>query len=166
MITTQRLRIRPFKLADAPFILELLNSEGWLKYIGDRDVRTEEAARTYLKKRLMASYDEHGFGFYAVELLTSQTPIGMFGFAQRKFLDKPDLGFALLPAYYGQGYAVEAAKAVLAYGREQLQLQKLEAFTLPTNQSSIRLLERVGFHAAGPFFLPNDEEELLLMRNY
>ncbi len=166
MITTDRLHIRPFTLKDAPFILELLNSPGWLEYIGDRGVRNEEDARNYLKDRLIASYTEHGFGFYYTGLVDSGEAIGMFGFAKRPFLEQPDLGFALLPAYSGKGYAVEASKAVMEYARTALNLEKLTAFTLPTNEKSIRLLERVGFHQAGPFFIPNDEEELLLMKNF
>lgn len=166
MITTERLHIRPFILEDAPFILELLNSPGWLEYIGDRGVRNEEDARNYLKYRLIASYAEHGFGFYYTCLVESGEAIGMFGFAKRPFLEQPDLGFALLSAYSGKGYAVEACEAVMEYGRTTLQLEKLTAFTLPSNVKSIRLLERVGFHQAGPFFIPNDDEELLLMKNF
>lgn len=166
MITTSRLHIRPFTLDDAPFLLRLLNSPGWLKFIGDRGVRTEEDARAYLQDRLIASYDEHGFGFYCTDLLSDQQSIGMFGFAKRPFLEQPDLGFALLPEFGGQGFAVEASTAVLEYGRTVLQLKELTAFTLPANEKSIRLLERVGFHKAGPFFIPNDEEELLLMKNF
>lgn len=166
MITTTRLHIRPFTPDDAPFILELVNSPGWLKYIGDRGVKTIEDAKTYLTDRLIASYDEHGYGFYHTALLTNQQPIGMFGFAKRPFLEQPDLGFALLPGFEGRGYAVEASNAVMDYGQKVLNLQQLTAFTLPTNEKSIRLLERVGFHRAGPFFIPGEEEELLLLKNF
>lgn len=166
MITTDRLHIRPFTLDDAPFILELLNSPGWLEYIGDRGVKTVSDAEAYLEDRLMASYTEHGYGFYCTLLRESGKPIGMFGFAKRPFLEQPDLGFALLPGFGGKGYAVEASNAVMEYGQEVLNLHQLTAFTLPTNEKSIRLLERVGFHRAGPISIPGDDEELLLMKNF
>ncbi len=163
MIQTSRLQLRQFVLEDAAFILALLNTPGWLKYIGDRSVHTELDATRYLAERLIPSYREHGFGFYCVVQKTDQTPIGMCGFAKRPYLDEPDLGFALLPAYSGQGFAVEAAEACLLYGK-QLGLKEVTAFTLPTNIRSIKLLERVGFHSPAPFFIPGDEEELLLLR--
>lgn len=166
MINTERLHIRPFVLDDAPFILDLLNSPGWLEYIGDRNVHTTQDATAYLKDRLIASYQEHGFGFYCVEQLSDQAPIGMCGLAQRPYLHEPDLGFALLPDYAGKGYALEASVGVLQYALNVLHIRKLTAFTLPSNERSIRLLEKVGFHHAGPFSIPGDEEELLLLRNF
>ena len=163
MISTARLRLRHFELTDAPFILTLLNTPGWLTYIGDRGVYTEADAAVYLKDRLIASYTEHGFGFYCVEQQPDLTPIGMFGFAQRPYLDIPDLGFALLPEYTGKGYAQEAAAACLTYGQE-LGLTEVTAFTLPTNTRSIKLLEAVGFHSPESFYVPGNNEELLLLR--
>lgn len=162
-IQTNRLQLRNFTVDDAPFILQLLNSPGWLRYIGDRDVHTEADATKYVEERLIPSYSEHGFGFYCVEQKIDQAPIGMCGFAQRPYLDIPDLGFALLPDYTGQGFAAEAAEACLAYGK-QLGLQEVTAFTLPINSSSLKLLERVGFHSPAPFSVPDDDEELLLLR--
>ena len=162
-IQTDRLQLRHFTLEDAPFILELLNSPGWLRYIGDRGVHTEADATKYLEERLIPSYIDHGFGFYHLEQKAEQVPIGMCGFAQRPYLDIPDLGFALLPDFTGQGYAVEAAEACLKYGK-QLGLTEVTAFTLPTNASSLKLLERVGFHSPASFSVPGDDEELLLLR--
>ncbi|MEL7249763.1 MAG: GNAT family N-acetyltransferase [Bacteroidota bacterium] len=162
-IETERLLLRQFILEDAPFILELLNSPGWLRFIGDRGVHTEADATKYLEERLIPSYREYGFGFYHVEQKGEQVPIGMCGFAQRPYLDLPDLGFALLPDFTGQGYAVEASNACLAYG-QQIGMKEVTAFTLPTNTSSLKLLERVGFHSPEPFSVPGDEEELLLLR--
>jgi len=162
-IETERLLLRQFILEDAPFILELLNSPGWLQFIGDRGVHTRADARNYLAERVIPSYREHGFGFYHVEQKAKHVPIGMCGFAQRPYLDIPDLGFALLPDFTGQGYAVEASNACLAHG-QQIGIKEVTAFTLPTNTSSLKLLERIGFRSPETFSIPEDEEELLLLR--
>jgi RimJ/RimL family protein N-acetyltransferase len=60
-------------------------------------------------------------------------------------LDAPDLGYAFLPAYWRQGFAAEAAAAVLNYGRGVLGLPRIVAFTTPENYRSIKLLEALGF---------------------
>lgn len=93
----------------------------------------------------MASYARYGFGLYRVSLKESQAPVGMCGLLQREMLDAPDLGYAFLPAYWRQGYAAEAAAAVLDYGRSVLGLPRLVAFTTPENYRSIKLLEKLGF---------------------
>ena len=144
-LTTARLRVRPLALTDAPFIVALLNDAAFLRYIGDRRVRSEEDARDYLASGPIASYASHGFGLCAVEVASSGVPIGMCGLLQRQDLAAPDLGFAFLPAYRSQGYAYEAAAAVKRYAHEVLGLDTLLAIVSPDNASSIRLLERLGF---------------------
>jgi [ribosomal protein S5]-alanine N-acetyltransferase len=163
MLPTERLLLRPFQLTDAPFIRELLNTPGWLQYIGDRGVNTVEDAHWYLLDRIIPSYQKFGFGFYCCELLASGTPIGMCGVVQRPYLDDPDIGFAFLPAFTGQGYALESAQAMLAHATEVWKLPKILAFTTLDNERSIQLLKKIGLHIVGPFSTPDDDEELLLM---
>lgn len=161
MLQTDRLRIRPFRVSDAPFILALLNTPGWLQYIGDRGVTDLPSAKQYLTERLIPPYQQHGFGFYAC-LTADGQPIGMCGFAQRDYLDYPDLGFAFLPPYIGQGYGTEAATALLAYAQSTLLLQQIAAFTSMDNAASIHLLEKLGFQFQHTFTIPGEGEELRL----
>ena len=108
-LETDRLTIRQLTLADAPFIVELVNTPGWLRFIGERNIKTSEQAENYLKNGPMASYAQNGFGLYGVELKSEKTPIGMCGLIKRETLPDPDIGFAILPEFTGSGFAFEAA---------------------------------------------------------
>ena len=161
-ITTNRLRIRPYTLADAPFLLELLNSPGWIENIGDRKVYDIPAAEAYIQEKMLDSYAAYGHGYYLVELRADDTPIGTCGVGQRDYLDHPDIGFAFLPEHTGRGYAYEATRSLLSYARSIFQMPRMLAFTLPSNERSIRLLKKLGLRPVHPFHLPGDPEELLL----
>lgn len=165
ILETERLRLREFTLEDTAFIIELLNTPGWLQFIGDRNVRTEEQAAAYLQNGPIKSYAENGFGLLLVETKDDATPIGMCGILKRANLDTPDIGFAFLPRFNGQGYAFEVASALLSYAKVHLSMPTVSAITLPHNGRSIRLLERLGFKFIKPFCFPNSEEELLLYSN-
>lgn len=165
ILETERLRLREFTLDDTPFIIELLNSEGWIKYIGDRNVKTEEQAINYLGNGPLKSYRQNGFGLSMVEKKDDQTPIGMCGIINRDNLKHPDIGFALLPEFYGKGYAYEIASAVLQYAKEQLKLPIIAAIVQPDNISSIKLLGKLGLHFLKTFCFASSEEKLLLYSN-
>jgi RimJ/RimL family protein N-acetyltransferase len=143
-IDTPRLRLRPLALDDAPFILALVNDPDWLRQIGDKGVRTLDDARRYIVDGPMAMVARHGFGLQAVERKHDARPIGICGLIKRDSLDDVDLGFALLPAYRGHGYAREAATATLAYARDVVGLRRVVAITALDNADSAKLLERIG----------------------
>lgn len=142
--TTERLLIRQFTLSDAEFIVNLLNQPTFIENIADKQVRTIAAAENYLRSGPLSSYQQFGFGLYAVELRGSRQLIGMCGILKRTELEHPDIGYALLPDFCGQGYALEAARVVLAYGMNQLGLSTLLAITKIDNQPSNKLLEKLG----------------------
>lgn len=143
--TTARLRLRRLDDGDAGFIHVLVNDPDWLRYIGDRGVRTLEDARGYIARGPVAMYEQLGYGLFAVELRDSARPIGICGVLKRDGLDDVDLGFAFLPAYRAQGYALEAAAATLAWARETRGLRRVLAITSQDNDASGRLLRRLGF---------------------
>ena len=144
IITTERLNLRRLTLADAPFILRLVNEPSWLKYIGDKGVRTIEDARGYLAKGPIEMYGRLGFGLYLTELRDGATPIGICGLIRRESLQDVDVGFAFLPEHWGHGYAHESAFAVLAHAKRTYALTRVVAITSPDNRKSIRVLERLG----------------------
>jgi RimJ/RimL family protein N-acetyltransferase len=146
VLETERLILRHFNPDDARFILALLNEPSFLRYIGDKKVRTLEDARQYILNGPVATYARHGFGLYQVELKDLHTPIGMCGLLKREELPRPDIGFAFLPDFWNKGFAYEAATAVLTDARERLQLDGLVAIVNPDNEASIRLLEKLGFN--------------------
>jgi len=142
---TPRLVLKEFTHGDAPFILELVNSAGWLRYIGDRNVHSIEDAIDYLDKGPLKSYADNGFGLWRVDLRTTGEPIGMCGLIRRSDLEGPDIGFAFLPDYQGQGYGSEASQATIAVVRDRLRLPELFAIVQPDNDGSIALLKKNGF---------------------
>lgn len=144
VVESERLVLRRLSPEDAPFVLELLNDPGFLRHVGDRGVRTLEQARAYVIEGPMASYDAHGFGLYLVTTKGDGTPIGLCGLLKRDTLDDVDVGYALLPAFRAQGYAYEAASAVLSHAREALGLTRIAAIVQAENADSIRVLERLG----------------------
>ncbi len=162
ILETARLQLRPFTLADTGFILELLNSDTWIRFIGDRNVRNQQQAEAYLTGGPMKSYAEHGFGLSLVALKEGNKPVGMCGLLKRPQLDDPDIGFAFLPQYTGQGYAFEIAAKTLENGFSQFGLEKIVAITDPENASSVRLLEKLGMRFEKRIPAPNGAKELLM----
>jgi RimJ/RimL family protein N-acetyltransferase len=158
--TSDRLIMRRFSISDADFIVELLNTEGWIKYIGDRNVKTTKQAQEYLENGPIKSYLTNGYGLYIVELKSDGKPIGMCGLIKRNYLEYLDIGFAFLPDYNGKGYAYEIAEKTLQYAFGVLKQEKILAITLPENIPSIRLLEKLGLEYEGKVMDKISNEEL------
>jgi len=164
ILTTERLVLREYNLDDTQFIIQLLNSEGWLAFIGDKNVHTEADAKAYLLNGPMKSYAENGYGLSLVATKDDLTPIGMCGLIKRDNLDFPDIGFAFLPEYVGKGYAFEIASATITHARETLKLPVVYGITMPENTSSKKLLEKIGLSVEGWYSFPNQENKLLLLK--
>jgi RimJ/RimL family protein N-acetyltransferase len=144
VLQTQRLSLRRMSLDDGEFIVELLNDPSFLRFIGDKGVRTVEDARRYILTGPMDSYERHGFGLWLVELKESETPIGICGLLKRDTLSDVDIGFAFLPRHRSRGYAFESAAAVMDYGRKILGLRRIVAITDDDNTASHRVLAKIG----------------------
>ena len=144
VLETGRLRLRRLAAGDAPFYLGLVNEPSWLKYIGDKGVRNLDDARDAILKGPVDMHDRLGYSLLLVELKDGAAPIGICGLIKRDALQDVDIGFAFLPAYWGRGYAFEAASAVIAFARDVVGLRRIVAITSPDNASSIRLLEKIG----------------------
>jgi ribosomal-protein-alanine N-acetyltransferase len=138
---TERLLLRTLTLEDAAFIFELVNTAGWIKFIGDRNIHSREDAEQYIQKILSNTNVE----YRVVTLQDEQTAIGIISFIKREYLEHHDIGFAFLPAYAGKGYAFEAAEAVLTDMLKSKEHTTILATTLIDNHSSIRLLKNLGF---------------------
>ncbi len=138
---TQRLQLRPLRAGDEPFILELLNTEGWIRFIGDRNLKTIEDAALYIEK-IMANTD---IRYWVVNTNQSLKSAGIITVIKRSYLDHHDIGFAFLPAFSGRGNAFEAAETILGDLLKQPAHHAILATTLPDNRRSIGLLEKLGF---------------------
>ena len=165
VLQTDRLRLRWISSLDAEFIVELLNEPSWLRFIGDKGVRTTQDANAYISNGPVAMYARHGFGLYLTELKEDSVPIGICGLIKRDGLDDVDIGFAFLPRYWANGYAYESASAVMAYGKAVLGLKRMVAITSPENNASVRLLEKLGLRFEKKVRLSDGAEELDLYAN-
>jgi RimJ/RimL family protein N-acetyltransferase len=164
VLQTDRLRLREFNLHDHPFILELLNTPGWLKFIGDRNVRSADQAIKYLENGPLKSYREFGYGLSMVELQEDGTPVGMCGILNRDTLEFPDIGFAFLPTHHGKGFALEIVSALLGYADAKIGLPVIAAIVVPDNIKSINLLEKTGFTFEKMITLSGSTEALCLYK--
>lgn len=162
VMETDRLLLRWLTTDDAAFILELLNDPSWLRYIGDKGVRTIDDARNYIITGPMDMYSRLGFGLYLVEIKEDRIPIGICGLIKRDSLEDVDIGFAFLSRFRSKGYAFEAASATKAYGIDQLGLKRIVAITSMDNHDSSKLLEKIGLKFDRLIVLPPDIEELKL----
>jgi RimJ/RimL family protein N-acetyltransferase len=162
MIETERLVLRHIAIRDAEFIRGVLNEPSFLRFIGDRGVRTTDDACRYIQDGPVASYARYGYGLLRVGLKSGDTPIGICGVLQRDTLPEPDLGFSLLPAWWSKGYAYEAASAVTRHARGVLGVGRLLAITSVDNESSIKLLGKLGFRFERMIRLGEDPTELRL----
>ena len=165
-ITTARLRLRQFgenSASDAAFLREVLNDPGFVANVGDRGVRTDEDARTYMRERILSSYEANGFGTWVVELKSPVEAIGTCGLLKRNTLDDVDIGFSFLERYRGKGYAFEAAKATLEFAWTTAGLNRVVGIVVPHNKRSIALLEKLGLRFEKMIRLTPDAEELMLL---
>lgn len=161
-LVTRRLRLRHAKDEDADFMLQLLNDPSFIENIGDRKVRTLAQAKAYLSERMVSSYQVNGFGMYVVETLAGGHRIGLAGLVKREGLDAIDIGYALLPEFCRQGYALEASQAVVEDAQTRLNLHRLVAITVEHNLPSIRLLEKLNMHFERMVTLPGDDQPVRL----
>jgi RimJ/RimL family protein N-acetyltransferase len=162
ILETERLILRKLTLDDAAFLLELMNEQAFIKYVADRGLRTKCDAARYLLDKILPAYERFGFGFYRVELKESETVIGICGLVKRDTLDHADIGFSILERFRGNGYAYEAAVAVLQYGHAALGLAQICGVTAPGNRTSIHLLEKLGLKFRREIHLPGYGAESLL----
>jgi RimJ/RimL family protein N-acetyltransferase len=162
ILETERLQLRLLSFADAPFVLRLLNEPSFIQNIGDRGVRNLEDGRAYILNGPIASYEKFGFGLWLIETRSDRVSIGICGLLKRDVLEDVDIGYALLPEFCSQGFALESASAVMTYAWEKLGLKRVVAVTNPNNQSSIRLLEKLGFQYERLVSLAEDAPEIKL----
>ena len=161
-LETERLVLRRMTADDAEFILKLVNEPSFLRFIGDKGVRNHADAVQYIQTGPVATYERFGFGQYLVELKESRVPIGMCGLTKKDYLTDPDIGFSLQPAFWSQGYAYEAANAVKTYANDVLGISRLLAVTNPDNESSIKLIKKLGLRFERMVRLSEDASELKL----
>jgi RimJ/RimL family protein N-acetyltransferase len=150
VLETARLALREFDAHDAEFVLRLVNEPSFLRYIGDRGVRTLDDARKYIADGPVAGYARDGHGLMRIERKSDGASLGMCGLLKRD----------ALPEYWSQGYALEAASAVMRHARDTLAIGRVLAITTRDNASSMRLLDKLGFRFERMIALGTEELRL------
>lgn len=161
-LESARLLIRPMSIIDAAFMLQLMNTSGWIGFIGDRNVKDRTAASNYILTRIIPSYHSYGFGLYLVLLKDSSKPVGICGLVKREGLMHPDLGFAILPEHENKGYTSEACKTILEYVEKNLTISTIYGITTQKNIAAKRVLEKQGLTFLKTVRLPQNQHEFLL----
>ena len=161
-LQTQRLNLRWLTPGDEPLLLAIWNDPAFVHNVGDRGVRTTEEASEALANGPLQLYTDYGYGPFRVALADDDEPIGICGLFKRDNLGDPDIGFALLPDFCGQGLAYEAAAAVTLHARNTLGLKRITAIVSPGNTASIGLIEKLGMRFESMLTMPGDEQEICL----
>ena len=159
---TERLLIRPTLEQDADLIYQLMNTPKFLQYVGDRNIHSLEDAEKYIQLKMLPQLQRLGYGSYSLLSKADGAKIGTCGLYNRDGVDGIDIGFGLLPAYEGLGYAYEASRRLMKAAFEEFEIEEIKAITSKENISSQRLIEKLGLEMVGTTTLPNEEEEILL----
>lgn len=146
LIDTPRLQMREFIPADKDAVFEFASCEQVTKYTGDTGiVKTPEDAEVIIKDVWMAEYERYGYGRYALIHKQDGKLIGFCGVKFERRLNAADIGYRLLPQYWGQGLASEAVTAAMKYAREELHLDRIMADAVDENIASNKILKNLGF---------------------
>ncbi|MBV6879453.1 GNAT family N-acetyltransferase [Epilithonimonas ginsengisoli] len=162
---TERLILKPAALEDADFFLKLYNLPSFIKFIGDKNLRTKEDAEKYITNRFLPQIDKLGFGNYVVIHKKLNEKIGAVGVFVREGIDVPDIGFSFFPDFEGKGYAYESAVNLMEIVKTEFGVEKLSAMTSDENISSQKLIERLGLQFKKYVIFPDDNEELRYYEN-
>ncbi len=160
--STERLLLRPTGQQDAAFVLALLNTPKWLKFVGDRNVRTEAEAKTYIRERMLPQLESHGYSNYTMVRKEDKVKVGCCGLYDRKGLEGVDIGFALLPQFEGKGYALEGARELMRAAKEDFAITTIKGITAQDHFASQNLLKKLGMVCIEKVVLPDEDEELLV----
>ncbi len=164
-LETVRLILQPVIMEDAEFILELYNSPNFIKFIGDRNLRTVEDAENYIKEKFLPHVEKHGFGSFVIFRKSDNKKIGNVGIYVRDGLNAPDIGFSFLPEFEGKGYGFEASNKLMEIAFSEFGLKKISAITTKENIASQNLIEKLGLKYLKIVQLPDDPEDLLYYEN-
>lgn len=164
-LETDRLQLRWLSDDDADLMLAIWNDPAFIRYVGDRGVRTLDEALSAMREGVLKLYRDFSYGPYRMSLHDSDEAMGICGLFKRENLEYPDIGYGLLPAFCGKGYAFEAAEAVVRHAREHMRLPELCAIVTPENTRSVHLLEKLGMTAGKSIRMPGDDEDVVLYRS-
>lgn len=161
-VETERLVLEELTLDDAGLMLAVWNDPAFVRYVGDRGIRTIEDAQDAMRQGVLRLYEDYGYGPFKITLKDAGDAVGICGLFHRDGLDEPDIGYATLPAYCSKGYAFEAACAVIDHAASGLALDRLIAIISPQNAASIGLIGKLGFEFERMHRMPGDDHDVCI----
>ena len=144
---TERLLHRAMEPRDAASFFALNSHPEVIRYTGEEPLASVEEARERIENN--EDFETVGFGRWGSFLKETGEMIGFCGLKYLPELEEVDIGYRFLPEYWGRGLATEAGKATLDYGFQEIGLEEIIGLVLDDNAGSIRVLEKLGFQAAG-----------------
>lgn len=144
-LETDRLKLRLPTEGDAVFIQSLYNTEGFLRFVGDKHIRSRGDAVEYIRNNMLVMREAKSVCLLVVESKSDSKQLGVCGLIKRDELDAYDIGYGFMPDSFGQGYGLEAGQAVVEYARQRSDIEELVAITSSDNEASKSLLNRLGF---------------------
>lgn len=156
LLNTPRLVLDYAVEEDAAFLYKLMNDVAFIKYVGDKNIKTIEDAENYIKDKFLKSYRENGYGYYIIKLKDNLVPIGICGLVNREEMKFIDIGYALLSEFRNKGFAFEATQALFDYAQETLKIKDVVAIVDANNFASINLIEKLGLSYQKNIKLPNE----------
>jgi RimJ/RimL family protein N-acetyltransferase len=142
-IETARLLLRPFTEEDVDPLYHILGQGDVLRYFPNPEPPSQERVHTFVQRQL-AHWEEHGYGWWAVQPHQQQELVGWCGLQFLPETEETEVGYLLGRASWGQGWATEAARASLRYGFEELGVTSIVGIVHPENMPSRRVLEKLG----------------------
>lgn len=163
ILATGRCAVRETTVEDVDSFYRIYAEPSITEYMENLfEDRDEEIA--YIKDYGEKVYAFYGYGMWTVLEKESGEVIGRAGITWREGYDLPELGFVFGVPWQGRGYAYEVCGAILAYARDELLMERVQALVRPGNERSLRLCEKLGFVPAGETVLDGERYVLLVVK--
>lgn len=145
-LETTRLILREFTLDDLEAFAYLMSDPEVMRFSLKGPLKGKEQAREYLQKLILDHYAKHGYGVYALIYKEDNCLIGYAGLISQNIdrVMQTELGYRLLPKYWGKGLATEACLAICQYAFNQIDIDHLISIIDPKNIRSVEVAKRIG----------------------
>jgi RimJ/RimL family protein N-acetyltransferase len=142
-IETERLRLRMFRASDIDNLAALFADPDVMRYVGNGEPADRAEAEKALAS-IIAHWERHGFGRWAIEDKTTGEFVGYGGL--RSLSGMPEVVYHFAKRHWGKGFATEMARACLRYGFVQRGFERIVAIAKPGNAASIHVMQKLGMH--------------------
>lgn len=144
-LETDRLILREWLDSDVPTFVKMNQDPKVMEFF--QGLLSEEETKSRVEWNL-THFVKHGYGNFAVELKESQEFIGFVGLSnppfEAHFTPAVEIGWRISSPHFGKGYATEAARKVLEFAFDELKLEEVLSWTVPSNKASRRVMEKIG----------------------